>query len=81
VTNLRAAQLRAQIADIDAKIADNKKNIIEAESALSTETDGNTAAARRNRATLTGLVKEYQDYIASLAESGASQDRVACGNF
>ena len=66
---LRADVLKAELAELDEEIA---RNI-----AVSTrETEGNTVEARENRRVLSGLVREYQDYIVSLAESGASQDEL-----
>lgn len=63
---LRAGVLRSDLADIDAELA-------EAQAGVSTELKGNSKAAIENRATITGLVKGYQDYITELAASGASQ--------
>lgn len=63
---LRAGVLRGEIADINEKISDTQAD-------ASTELNDNSKAARRNRSVLTGLVKNYQDYITALAESGADQ--------
>lgn len=63
---LRAAELRAEIAELNEKIA-------ETQTEASTELNGNTKAARNNRKTITDLVKQYQDYVAALAEGGADQ--------
>jgi len=63
---LRAGVLRGEIAEINNKITDSQAD-------ASAELDGNSKAARGNRKTITGLVKEYQDYITALAESGADQ--------
>jgi len=63
---LRAGVLRGEIADINEKLTKTQAK-------ASSELDGNTKAARDNRSTITGLVKQYQDYIAALAESGADQ--------
>lgn len=64
--DLRAAELRAEIAELNAEIADTQAE-------ASTELNGNSKAARRNRKELTGIVSGYQQYIAALAESGADQ--------
>lgn len=64
---LRAGILTGEIADINAKIAETQAD-------ASTELTGNSAAAIKNRKTITNLVQEYADYITSLAESGASQE-------
>lgn len=63
---LRAGTLRAEIAEINEKIADTQAD-------ASTELDGNSKAARNNRKVLTDLAKGYEDYIVQLAESGADQ--------
>lgn len=63
---LRAGVLRAEIADINEKIADTQAD-------ASTELQGNSKAARQNRSALTGLIKNYEDYITALAEGGADQ--------
>jgi TP901 family phage tail tape measure protein len=67
--SLRADVLRAELAEIDSEI---KK----AQDSLSREVIGDSSAARENRRVITGLVSQYQEYIASLAESGASQDEL-----
>jgi TP901 family phage tail tape measure protein len=66
---LRADVIRAELAEIESEI---KK----AQDSLSREVVGDSRAARENRKTITELVSKYQDYIASLAESGASQDEL-----
>ena len=63
---LRAGELRAEIADINENIADTQAD-------ASTELQGNSKAARQNRSVLSGLINNYEDYIAALAESGADQ--------
>ena len=63
---LRAGVLRGEIAEINEKLAETQAD-------ASTELKGNSKAARENRSTITGLVKQYQDYITALAESGADQ--------
>jgi TP901 family phage tail tape measure protein len=64
---LRAGEIGATLAEINAKIADTQAN-------ATTELKGNSKGAIQNRKTITDLVKQYDDYIASLAASGASQD-------
>lgn len=63
---LRAGQLRAEIADID-------RDLAKAQAGASTELRGNTQDAVDNRATMRDLLKGYQDYLEALAASGASQ--------
>lgn len=81
---LRAAKLREEIAELDAKAAKNQKQLTEQGFVGDFDTGtadqfrlgDDSAVARRNRAALTGLVSEYQDYITKLAQSGASQDEL-----
>ena len=63
---LRAGVLRAKLADTDKELAD-------AQEVTNKTLTGNSKAAITNRKTITDLVGDYQDYIKSLAESGASQ--------
>lgn len=63
---LRAGELRSNIADIDAELAD-------ATAGASTELKGNSKAAIENRKRITDLLAGYGDYIEALAASGASQ--------
>lgn len=62
---LRAGKIRAEIADIDNDLAD-------ATAGASKELTGNSKAAIGNRKRILDLVSGYQDYLKSLAESGAS---------
>lgn len=70
---LRAAKLRAELAELDADMAKEKKDLTAAQDAASMSLVGNSAAAIQNRANLLGLVGNYQDYLKALAASGASQ--------
>jgi len=63
---LRAGVLRGEIAELNERIADTQAD-------ASTELQGNSQAARQNRAVLAGLLNNYQDYITALAEGGADQ--------
>lgn len=71
---LRAGELQAQLADQNAQLATNTKDLSDAQSKNSLTLDGNSEAAIQNRATILGLVSNYQDYISKLAASGASQE-------
>ena len=75
---LRAAKLRAEIADLDKESAKNAKELADAQAvaAGANNLTGQTEGGRANRSALLGLVKNYQDYIGVLAESGASQDEL-----
>ena len=71
---LRAGELQAQLAQQNADLATNTKDLSDAQSTNSMTLDGNSEAAIQNRATILGLVTNYQDYISKLAASGASQE-------
>lgn len=70
---LRAAKIRAELAELDADMATEKKGLNEAQDQASMSLNGNSAAAIANRAALLGLVGDYQSYLTALAASGASQ--------
>jgi TP901 family phage tail tape measure protein len=70
---VRAAKLRAEIAKINDNVADSEEKIAEAEEKSSTALEGNSDAAIRNRASLLGMVSEYQSYIEMLAKLGNKQ--------
>lgn len=70
---LRANDLKADIADNDKDIADANKDLATAQSKTNKTLVGNTKAAIANRATIEGMVQNWQDYIQALAASGASQ--------
>lgn len=71
---LRAGELQAQLAQQNADLATNTKDLSDAQAKNSMTLDGNSEAAITNRATILGLVGNYEDYIAKLAASGASQE-------
>lgn len=80
---IRSAQIASQIAEIDAKIANGKSDLVDlngelvtAEQARSQTLEGNTEAAIRNRDTMRELIAAQADYIAALAASGAPQAEI-----
>lgn len=73
---LRAGQLRAEIADIDEKLAKNASGLTEAQQKNSRSLEGNSDAAIDNRKTILDLVGGYQQYIASLAAAGVPQEQL-----
>lgn len=73
---LRAGELRAELADIDNKLTGTAGDLAEAQAKGSKTLTGNSQAAIENRAQILGLVKNYQDYIATLAASGVPQDEL-----
>ncbi|MDF2506262.1 MAG: hypothetical protein K0Q52_121 [Microbacterium sp.] len=73
---LRAMKLREELAKVSAdQAAEQKKLAIEQDKASMSLT-GNSDAALQNRATMLGLVGEYQDYINALASSGMGQEEL-----
>lgn len=70
---LRAAKLRAELAELDAQMAKEKQGLSAAQDQASMTLNGNSEAAIRNRAALLALVGDYQQYLTALAASGASQ--------
>lgn len=70
---LRAAEIADELAENNAKLAEENKNAAEAQSEMDTSLTGNSKAAVQNREKILGLVTEYQDYLQALAASGASQ--------
>lgn len=70
---LRASEIQADLAKNADDTASAQKDLADAQSASSKTLVGNSKAAVDNRATIEGLVKNYQDYIQALASSGADQ--------
>lgn len=77
---LKAQEIRANLAEIDAELADKSQDLTNANKKLqkaqdkaSTSLSGNSESAIENRKSLTDLVKQYQDHLRALAESGVSQ--------
>jgi TP901 family phage tail tape measure protein len=70
---LRAAKLREELAALDKQQIENSKQLSEAIERSSGDINGNTEAARKNRQELTNLLGNYQDYIATLAATGAKK--------
>ena len=73
---LRAAQLRKEISELDRQQAQNARELAEAQQIAGGDLTTQGPGARQNRAALLDLVRNYQDYITSLAESGASQEEL-----
>ncbi len=70
---LRAAKIREELAKLDADMAKEKKELSKEQDKASMSLVGNSEAAIQNRATILGLVGDYQQYLNSLAASGMSQ--------
>lgn len=74
---LRSADISAKLADINGQIADEQTNVNKATAENSKVLSGNSKEAIANRATIEGLVTNYQDYLQALASSGMSQADLA----
>lgn len=74
---LRAAEIASDIADNNAKIAEEQENVDKESRTLNKSLKGNTKVAIENRSAVLGLVQNYQGLIASYASSGLSQQQLA----
>lgn len=72
--NLRADELRAELAQINNDIAQAQNDIATAQAQASTSLVGDSQAAIDNRAEIRDIVKGYSEYVAALAAAGASQE-------
>jgi TP901 family phage tail tape measure protein len=82
--SIRAQQISADIAKIDAEILAKRsdltsqtENLTEAQGLASKTLVGNSEAAINNREKILTLVSAYQDHIQTLAKSGSSQEELA----
>lgn len=66
---LRINDLQAQLAGANAELASATDD-------ASTSLQGNTSAARKNRAELLGILQNNGEYLSSLAAQGASQEKL-----
>jgi TP901 family phage tail tape measure protein len=73
---LRAAELRADLAGVNSDIAKTQKDLAKEQDKASMSLVGNSEAAIANRAEILGLVTDYQGYLRALAASGASQQEL-----
>ncbi len=72
----RAAKIRAELAKVNKNIADSEKKLAEAQANSSTELEGNSDAAIKNRAALLGMLGTYQSRIEMLAKLGFNQSEL-----
>jgi TP901 family phage tail tape measure protein len=70
---LRAAELREELAEMDRQRQENERRLIEAQEIAGGTLVGQGEGIRGNREDLLQLVQQYQDYITALAQSGATQ--------
>jgi len=74
---LNAQAIRANLAKIDNDLTNKTKTLSDAQSKTNKTLVGNTDAAIDNRSEIIGLVKNYEDYIKTLASSGIKQEELA----
>ena len=72
--SLAAGKIRSNIAKIDKDLASKSKSLESAQKKTNKTLVGSTDAAIDNRAEITGLVKNYEEHIQALADSGMSQE-------
>lgn len=73
---LRAAEIADEIAQNNAKIADEQLKVSDATKTLDKNLNGNTASAIENRNAIIGIVQNYQELLESYASSGMSQQEL-----
>lgn len=73
---LRAAEIADEIAQNNAKIADEQSKVSDATKTLDKNLNGNTASAIENRNAIIGIVQNYQELLESYASSGMSQQEL-----
>lgn len=73
---LRAQEIRANLAKIDAELVNKNKQLQKAQDKTNKTLVGNSDAAIENRSTINSLVTEYQDHLQALAASGLGQDEL-----
>ena len=66
----RAAVIRAKLEKINGKLADEEKNLSDAQEDAKRSLVDNTAAGRENREVILGMVDSYQDLIEAAIETG-----------
>ena len=73
---LKAQEIRANLAKIDADLTKKTKDLQKAQDKTNKTLVGNSDAAIDNRAEILDLVKAYQDHVKALAASGMKQDEL-----
>ena len=73
---LKAQELRANLAKIDADLIKKNKDLSKAQDKTNKTLIGNSDAAIDNRSEILGLVSAYQDHVKALAASGVKEDEL-----
>jgi TP901 family phage tail tape measure protein len=66
----RAAIIRAKLAKVESNLADEGKNLADAQDEVKQSLSDNNQAGRENRDTVLGMVSSYQDLIQAAVEAG-----------
>lgn len=74
--NARAEAIRADLAKTEAELADKTAELNKVQEENNKTLTGNSSAAITNRASILGLVQQYQSHIQALAASGLSTDQL-----
>lgn len=74
---VRAAEIRAKLSKVNSELAEADEELAEAQDKASMSLSGTSDAAIDNRAAILGSVKNYRDYIKTLAELGRSPEQLA----
>jgi TP901 family phage tail tape measure protein len=73
---LKAQEIRANLAKIDADLTKKTQSLQQAQDKTNKTLIGNSEAAIDNRGEINSLVKQYQDYVKALANSGLNQEEL-----
>lgn len=73
---LRATAIRAKLATVSSDLAKQEMNLAQAQDESSMTLVGTSKAAIKNRATIRGLVGDYNSYLVALANSGMSNEQL-----
>lgn len=73
---LKAQEIRANLAKIDNDLTKKTQSLQKAQDKTNKTLVGNSEAAIENRSEINGLVKQYQDYVKALANSGLNQEEL-----
>lgn len=73
----RAAEIRAKLAKVNNDLAKADQDLADAQAEASMGLAGTSDAAMDNRAEILGVIKNYRDYIKTLAELGRRPEQLA----
>ena len=73
----RAAEIRAKLSKVNSDLTKAEQDLADAQAKASAGLTGNSEAAIENRAAIMGSIKNYRDYIKTLAELGRKPEQLA----